>query len=207
MSRLLYVKASPRGDRSYSAAAANAFVESYRQAHPGDEIVEMDVFKENLPAFDGAAVDAKYAILHGANPTPDQVQAWKAVEAVIAKFKSADKYLFAVPMWNFGIPYRLKQLFDVIVQPTYTFSFSPKEGYKGLVTGKPALVICARGGAYAGSPGVDHQKPYMDLILGFIGFKDIRSIVIEPTLAGGPDEAKRQHADAIARARELAASF
>ena len=55
---------------------------------------------------------------------------------MIERFKGADKYLFSLPMWNFGIPYKLKHYIDVLVQPTYTFSFSPKEGYKGLVTRK-----------------------------------------------------------------------
>ena len=51
-------------------------------------------------------------------------------------------------MWNFGIPYILKHYIDLIVQPGLTFSFSPSEGYKGLVTGKPVTVVYARGGAY-----------------------------------------------------------
>ncbi|MBV9130893.1 MAG: NAD(P)H-dependent oxidoreductase [Verrucomicrobia bacterium] len=36
--------------------------------------------------------------------TREQAQAWKRVEAVIERFKSADWYLFSLPMWNFGIP-------------------------------------------------------------------------------------------------------
>ena len=56
----------------------------------------------------------------------------------IEQFVNADKFLLAIPMWNFGIPYRLKQYLDVILQPGYTFSFSPETGYSGLVTGKPA---------------------------------------------------------------------
>jgi FMN-dependent NADH-azoreductase len=30
---------------------------------------------------------------------------------------------------------------------------------------------------------MDFQKPYLELVLGFIGFKDINSIILEPTLA------------------------
>ena len=67
---------------------------------------------------------------------------------MIERFKSADWYLFSLPMWNFGVPYVLKHLIDVIVQPGLTFSFSPTEGYKGLVTGKKAVAVYARGGAY-----------------------------------------------------------
>ncbi len=210
MSKLLYLLASPLEDRSHSVAVADAFVDAYRAAHPGDVIVRRNLFSTNLPTFDGFKLSAKYAILHGRTFTQEQKDAWKAVQNEIEEFKSADKYVLAVPMWNFGIPYRLKQYLDVIVQPGHTFSFSPQEGYKGLVTGKPLLAVVARGGEYpAGSPAekMDFQKPYLETILGFIGFTDLRWIVVEPTLAGGEEAAGRKRAQAIEAARKLAAAF
>jgi len=210
MSKLLYLLASPLVDRSYSVAVADAFVDAYRAAHPNDTVVRKDLFTENLPTFDGFKLAAKYALLHGRTFTQEQKEAWRAVENAIQEFKSADKYVLAVPMWNFGIPYRLKQYFDLIVQPGLTFSFSPAEGYKGLVTGKPLLAVVARGGEYpAGSPAekMDFQKPYLETILRFIGFTDLRWIVVEPTLAGGEEAAERKRAQAIEAARTLAAGF
>jgi len=209
MARLLYVEASPRKERSASIAVAKAFVEEYRKTHPGDEIDTLDLWGMTLPEFNGEVIDAKYAILHGQPHTPGQKAAWRAVERVIERFKGADKYLFSLPMWNFGIPYKLKQYIDVLVQPTYTFSFSPKEGYKGLVAGKKAAVVYARGGAYpAGSEGEgsDFQKKYMELILGFIGFTDITPIVIEPTLAK-PESVEKTKAEGAAKARSAAGAF
>lgn len=209
MSQLLYIQASPRIERSYSIAAAEAFVSAYKQANPKDEVVSMNLFKKDLPAFDGLAVQAKYTILHGLKHTAEELAAWKSVEELIAEFKSADKYALAVPMWNFGIPYRLKQYLDIIVQPGYTFSFSPKEGYKGLVTGKPVFVAYSRGGAYpkgSAEEAFDLQTKYFQLALGFIGFTDIRTLIVEPTLAG-PDVAKKIKEDSIAKAKEMARVF
>ncbi|MDD2389111.1 MAG: NAD(P)H-dependent oxidoreductase [Desulfobacterales bacterium] len=210
MSRLLYIQASPRGERSYSLAVANAFVGAYRNFHPESEIVKINVFEKDLPLFDGLAVKARYTILHGLDHTPQERGAWKAVEAVIDEFKSADKYVMAVPMWNFLIPYRLKHYLDVLIQPTYTFSFSPEAGYRGLVTGKPIFLACARGGEYppgSRSEAYDVQSRYLKMIFEFIGFTDIRTLVIEPTLAGGADMAGTIREQAIARAREMAAQF
>lgn len=210
MSKLLYLLASPLEDRSYSVAVADAFVDAYRAVHPGDAVMKKNLFSENLPTFDGFKLAAKYAIFYGRAFTQEQKEAWRAVENVIDEFKSADKYVLAVPMWNFGIPYRLKQYLDVIVQPGHTFSFSPQEGYKGLVTGKPLLAVLARGGEYpAGSPAekMDFQKPYLETVLRFIGFTDLRWIVVEPTLAGGDEAADRKRAQAIEAARKLAATF
>jgi len=209
MSKLFYIQASPRIERSYSIAVADAFVSAYKQANPKDEIVTINLFKKDLPSFDGLAVQAKYAILHGLKHSPEELSAWKKVEEVIAEFKSADKYVMAVPMWNFGIPYRLKQYLDIIVQPTYTFSFSPQEGYKGLVKGKPVFVSYSRGGAYpkgSAEEAFDLQTKYFQLALGFIGFTDIITLVVEPTLAG-PEVAKKKREEAIAKAKEMAKTF
>jgi len=209
MSKLLYIQASPRIERSYSIGVADAFVSAYKQANPKHEVMTINLFKKDLPSFDGLTVQAKYTILHGLKHSPEELAAWKKVEDVIAEFKSADKYVMAVPMWNFGIPYRLKQYLDIIVQPTYTFSFSPKEGYKGLVLGKPIFISYSRGGAYekgSAAEAFDLQTKYLHLILGFIGFTDIRTQVVEPTLAG-PDVAKQKREEAIAKAKEMALKF
>ena len=209
MAKLLYIQASPRGERSNSIAVAGAFVQAYQQAHANDRIETLNVFSADLLAFDGLVLQAKYVILHGQEHSQEELSAWKAVETVIEQFTSADKYVFAVPMWNFGIPYRLKQYIDIIVQPGYTFSFSPDEGYKGLVLGKPAFIAYARGGEYSEPPYTtfNHQSTYLESVLGFIGFSEISSIVVEPTLMAGPDTAQQKLIQAVARAKELAEHF
>ncbi len=202
MSNLLHIKASPR-DRSHSTQIANAFTETYLATNPERTIDILDLFAEELPSFDGYALDAKYAIFRQGSPDPQQMDAWAEIEAVIARFKAADAYLFSIPMWNFGIPYRLKQFLDIVVQPGYTFTVSETGEYEGLLTGKKTVAIYARGGEYpAGSPAeaVDFQKRYMDTILGFMGLTDVTSILAEPTLAGGPDKAH----DVVEKARVAA---
>lgn len=185
MAKLLYVEASPRKGRSHSIEISQVFLESYKEACPTDEIETLDLWERDLPPFDGETIDAKYAVMHGMDQTPEQAAAWKRIREVCDQFKSATKYLFSLPMWNFGIPYKLKHYIDVITQPGLTFSFSPDTGYRGLVTGKTASVVYARGGEYtkdAGTDGMDFQKPYFEMWLRFIGFADIRPVVIEPTL-------------------------
>lgn len=209
MAKVLHIQGSPRGDRSYSQRTAQALLESYLETHPGDAVETLDLAGD-IPEFDALAVSGKYRILHGEVHTEEEADAWKAVLAEIERFKGADKIVISSPMWNFGIPYRLKQYFDVIVQPGSTFSYSPDTGYSGLVTGKPAVLILARGGEYApDTPGAayDRQKPYLEGILGFIGFTDVGSIVVEPTLMGGPEVARKKLDEAIVEARERAKNF
>src|SRR5574341_1548861 len=186
MAKLLYIEASPRKERSHSIDAARAFLDAYKSAHPGDQIETLDLWATRLPEFNDAVLNAKYAILHGQPHTPEQAKAWNEVVSLANRFKSADKYAFSLPMWNFGIPYKLKHFIDVLVQPGLTFSYTPEEGYKGLVLGKRALLIYARGGEYPAGTGYeayDLQKKYMELILGFIGITDVQSVVVEPTLS------------------------
>jgi len=169
-----------------------------------------NVFEASIPNFDGLVVQAKYAILHGKSHSIEELQAWREVEKVIEQFKSADKYVLALPMWNFSIPYRLKQYIDILVQPGYTFSYSEDAGYQGLVVGKPMLVVYARGGEYpAGSEteAFDLQKKYIELIFGFMGFENIRSLVVEPTLQGGPEVAAEKRRQAVDKAKEIAVAF
>jgi FMN-dependent NADH-azoreductase len=209
MSKLLYIKTSPRGERSFSIAVADAFVAAYKEANPEDETVLINLFDKDLPPLDGFALQAKYTILHGMKHSDKEQAAWRKIEDIIEEFKSTDKYVFAVPMWNFSIPYQLKHYIDIVVQPTYTFSFSPEEGYKGLVTGKRVFIAYARGGEYV--PGTeaeafDFQTKYFETILGFMGLTDIEQVVIEPTLMD-PDSANEKGKLAIAKAKGIAQSF
>ena len=204
MAKLLYIEASPRKDRSKSTQVARTFLAAYQKSRPDDSIQTLDLWATNLPRFDGATIEAKYAIIQGQPHTPEQAQAWKAVVGVIEQFKSADKYLFSLPMWNFGVPYVFKHFIDVLVQPGLTFSFDPQSGYQGLVTGKKAVVVYARGGAYGPGTGMedyDLQSKTLTGILGFIGLTDLVNIFVEPTL--GPQEAVGA---VLAKSEELAVS-
>ena len=196
MATLLYIESSPRKQRSASIEVAKAFLEAYAREHPSDRIETLDLWAEDLPPFDGATIDAKYAIVHGQEFSAEQEAAWQAVVTAFERFNAADKYLLSVPMWNFSIPYKLKHYIDVITQPGLSFSFSPEEGYKSLVTGKPAAVVYSRGGDFSqpGAAAMDLQKAYLELWLKFIGFTDIHSIVVEPMIQAPEAVAKTKSA-------------
>jgi FMN-dependent NADH-azoreductase len=209
MAKLLHIQSSPRRDRSDSIAVAKQFIGYYLAEHPGDTVETLDLWQAKLPEFDGAMLDAKYAVMNGQPHSTEQLAAWAAVVDIVDHFKSADKVLISLPMWNFGIPYKLKHYIDLLTQPSLTFHFTPDEGYKGLVTSKPVTVVYARGGAYAlgtGAEGFDQQSVYLKQILGFIGFTNIQEIFVEPTLEGSTakDDAV---AKATISAAKIAASF
>lgn len=209
--KLLHIQASPMGERSYSTRAAEAFLEEYRKKNPNDTIHTLDIWAEDLPPFDATAASGKYKVMRGKPHSEEEARAWEAVRRMAEELKSFDKVVVSTPMWNFSIPYRLKQYLDIIIQPGLTFSYTPKEGYTGLVTGKPLLLILARGGEYeegTHAATFDYQKYYLDLIFRFIGYEDIREIiVVEPTLMGGKETADQKLADAISKVKEIAGQF
>jgi FMN-dependent NADH-azoreductase len=207
MSKLLYIEASPRKERSHSIFVAQAFLDAYRTAHPDATVETWDLWQETLPEFDGATIAAKYRVLEGQEQDSPERLAWQQIELIANRFKSADHYLFSLPMWNFGIPYKLKHLIDVIAQPGMTFGYDPAKGYFGLVTGKKAVSIVARGGMYgpgSGAEALDFQKPYLEHMLGFFGITDQSTIVVEGTLYG-PEVAGNARTAGVAEAMKLAA--
>jgi FMN-dependent NADH-azoreductase len=209
MSTLLYIKASPRGPRSHSIAVAEAFLEAYFALHPDDKLITKNLFSENLPPFDGDVLQAKYNVMHGVDHSPQEAKAWEDVKRYVKELKSCDKLVMAVPMWNYALPYRLKQYIDIIVQPGLTFGYDSEKGYFTLVPDKPTFIAYASGGEYpAGSQAqtLDYQKPYLEMILGFIGLKDIRSVRVEATLMG-PETAKARREQATVQALEMVKDF
>jgi FMN-dependent NADH-azoreductase len=64
-----------------------------------------------------------------------------------------------------------------VLRAGVTFTYT-ETGPKGLLTGKRAFVLTARGGIYAGGP-LDHQEPYLRQALGFIGIHDVTFIHAE----------------------------
>jgi FMN-dependent NADH-azoreductase len=209
MAKLIHIRASPRVRRSASQAVASCFIESYCVAHPGDTVEALDLWQANLPEVNGAALEAAYAVKHGQPHSPEQLHVWRTIVRIADHFKSADKYLVSLPMWNFSIPYKLKHYIDLLVHRGLTFSFTPEEGYKGLVTGKPLVAVYARGGAYGPGSGAeiwDQQSKYLKHVFGFIGFTDIREIFVEPTEANPTSKLEAVTA-ASQKAVEMAAHF
>ena len=183
--RINYIECSPRGKRSHSTKIAEVYIEQTKKNIPNLELNHINPWSLNLPEFDGDMLNAKYSVISGTDPSADEVSAWSDVKNIFDEFNNADHYLFSVPMWNFNIPYKLKHYIDIITQPGMSWSYSPEDGYKGLMTDKTATVIYATGDGYGEGTGFesfDMQKPYVNLWLTFLGFKKIERVVVDRTL-------------------------
>ncbi|RDK08622.1 FMN-dependent NADH-azoreductase [Cupriavidus lacunae] len=210
MAQLLYIECSPRKQDSASIEVCRAFLDAYGETNPADTIQTLDVWNLAMPEFDSHAMAAKYAGLGVTARTPAQESEWRRIEELAAPFHAADKFLFGIPLWNFGIPYKLKHLIDVISHKDVLFTFDGT-GFAGKLAGKKAAVVYARGLDYS-SPGsftpareYDLQRPYVEMWLKFVGVTDVQGILVEKTLLGAHGQSGRF--EAAQEARALARSF
>jgi FMN-dependent NADH-azoreductase len=206
--KLFHVRASPRRD-SASAAAADLFVDRFSQTHPGWDVDTLELWRETLPEFEGAALEAKYARQTGRPFDDAQANAFAVIERMVVRLAIADRVLISTPMWNFGIPYKLKHYIDLIVQPGLTFSFDPNSGYSPMLKNRPTLVILASGGDFVTGMNrgrTDLATPYLRDLLRFIGLRDQRFVAIGPTVGpAAPSQAARETAHR--RLAEIASGF
>jgi FMN-dependent NADH-azoreductase len=208
MPKLFHLSCSPR-PVSESSAGARVFLESFRKARPDWDIDVMDLWKDHLPDFDGSILEAKYARLGGRAFTDAQRDAFAVAERIAVRFALADRVLISTPMWNFGIPYKLKQWLDVIIQPGLAFRFDPAQGYLPLLKDRPTIVVLASGSDFVTGMNrgrIDMATPYLREALRFIGVSNLRFVPIGPT-AGPTEPARAAQQNAHRRLAEIAASF
>lgn len=181
MKKLLHLIATPREEESRTLQISETFLSAFSQKYPNWIIDELNLAKESLPALSIKSVSGKYVLLEGKEIYGSLRETWAEILQHIDRFKTADLFLISTPMWNFSIPYMLKQYIDLIVMPKYLFRYREDGSVEGLVKDKKMIVITSRGGAYGGEmQGFDHQEPYLRMIFGFIGFKEIDFIRAEP---------------------------
>ena len=199
MSRILVIESSARQQGSVSRELTQQFIANWQAAHPADQIQVRDLAAEPVPHLD--------ATLLGGWMTPSEQQS-EAEKAALARSNqltdellAADVLVLAAPMYNFAIPSTLKAWLDHVLRAGVTFKYT-ETGPQGLLTGKRAFVLTARGGIYAGS-ALDHQEPYLRQALAFIGIHDVQFIHAEG-LNLGAEFSEKGLAQAKAKLAELA---
>lgn len=175
MSRILVIESSARQQGSVSRELTQQFIANWQAAHPADQVQVRDLAAEPVPHLD--------ATLLGGWMTPSEQQN-DAEKAALARSNqltdellAADVLVLAAPMYNFAIPSTLKAWLDHVLRAGVTFKYT-ETGPQGLLTGKRAFVLTARGGIYAGS-ALDHQEPYLRQALAFVGIHDVQFIHAE----------------------------
>ncbi|WP_026582982.1 FMN-dependent NADH-azoreductase [Bacillus sp. J33] len=211
MAQVLYITAHPHDDKmSYSMAVGKAFIDAYKEANPNDEVVHIDLYKENIPHID-VDVFSGWGKLQSGKGFEELSEDEKAkvgrLSELSEQFVAADKYVFVTPLWNFSFPPVMKAYLDSVAVAGKTFKYTA-EGPIGLLTDKKALHIQARGGIYSEGPAAEMEMGhrYLNIIMNFFGVPSFDGIFVEGHNAM-PEKAEEIKANAIARAKEKAQTF
>jgi len=186
--------ASLRTEGSVSRRLADVVEEQWLQKHPRATVTRRDLGLNPLPSLWPDAVGAQFSAPE--DHTPEQVAAARLAAGLVDELLEADAYVFAVPIYNWGIPQHVKNWIDLIITDPRASAANPQQ----LLAGRPAVLVEARGGGYApGTPreGWDHATPYMRRVLEDLWGLDLSIARAELTLA--------EQTPAMAELRPLAA--
>ena len=171
MSKVLYIKANIKNEgESRTFKVSDSFVEEYKKNNPEDEIITLDLYKENIDFLRADDLGKLFG-------PKDEESKNNSILKYAYQFADADKYIIAAPMWNLSFPAILKAYIDYVSVSGITFKYTA-EGAVGLLNNKKAVHIVSRGGAYDNSP-YEMGDRYLRTILGFFGIKDIETIAID----------------------------
>lgn len=172
MPRLLHIQSSPNIANSVTRLLSDRFVQTWTSNHANVEVDALDLVTDPLPYFDSEAIQG---LMGGANPTPEAEAKAALSNRLVTQLEEADILVMGAPMINFTIPAQLKSWFDYVSIAGRTFQFAAPGIAKGLLFGKKAIVILARGGDYTDFPAnaFDFHEPLLRTLLGFIGIYDV----------------------------------
>lgn len=211
MSKVLYITANPKSAKdSFSLSVAEAFLETYRQANPKDEIIHLDLYKMNIPLIDENVFSGWGKLQQGVafdQLNPEESNSVAQINQLCDQFIAADKYIFVTPMWNLGLPPKMKAYVDTFFMAGKTFKYT-ENGPVGLLNDKKAVHIQARGGVYSEGPAkaFEFGDSYIRTALTFLGVTSIESVIVEG-MAQTPDKAEAIKTAAVDRAKQVAQNF
>ncbi|HAR5631582.1 TPA: FMN-dependent NADH-azoreductase [Staphylococcus aureus] len=180
MAKVLYITAHPFNELvSNSMAAGKAFIETYQQQHPEDEVKHIDLFETYIPVIDKDVLTGWGKMSNGEPLTDDEQMKVSRLSDILEEFLSAGK----------------------------TFKYSA-EGPQGLLTDKKVLHIQSRGGYYTEGPAADFEMGdrYLRTIMTFLGVPSYETIIIEGHNAE-PHKTEEIKATSINNAEKLATTF
>ena len=118
MSKVLYIKANvkPEG-QSRTFKISDSFIEEYKKNNPSDEIITLDLNKENIDFLRGEDLGTVFG------PKNEESRNHPVLKYAY-QFAEADKYVISAPMWNLSIPAILKAYIDYVSVVGIAFKYT-----------------------------------------------------------------------------------
>lgn len=171
MTQILRINSSLSGSNSVSRTLAAELTDALAAQGP-ITVKDRDLATTPVPHFDAE----RLAALMTAAPerSVEQAAAVAFADELIDEVIAADTLIIALPMYNFTVPSVLKAWIDHIARAGVTFKYTDT-GPVGLLAGKKAYLVSALGGKHEAG-GTDFLRPYMRVIMNFVGISDVEFI-------------------------------
>lgn len=212
MTTVLYITAHPHDEsNSYSMAVGKAFIDTYKELNPNDQVIHVDLYKENIPHIDAEVFSGWGKLRSGAtfeSLSEDEKLKVTRLGEINEQFISADKFVFVTPFWNFSYPPVMKAYLDAVSVAGKSFRYTENGQPVGLLTDKKAVHIQARGGFYSEGPAAELEMGHrhLQVMMNFFGVPSFEGLFVEGHNKA-PERAQEIKEDAIARAKDLAKTF
>jgi FMN-dependent NADH-azoreductase len=184
---LFRLDASIRTEGSVTRQIADTVETAWRAAQSDrvdrvdQAITRRDIGRHPLPA-DAWRLTATAGWIPPEQRSPEQAQAAALAATLGNELMDAEAYLFAVPLYNFGVAAHFKTWADLVLTDP---RFAP--GGPRPIEGRTTVLVTAKGGGYGpGTPreGWDHSTPWLRRILADVLGLDLHLVETELTLAG-----------------------
>lgn len=203
--KILHIRCSPKGSAAESSRLSRRIVDLLLEIDPAADVVERPIGEAPIPHVDANYAAAQHSPAGEAGAGSQGSMALS--EILIRELESADVVVIGTPMHNLAAPSTLKAWIDHVVRARRTFDMTP-EGKRGMLGDRPVLVAVASGGLFSGERArqPDYLTPYLRLVLGTIGLKDVTFFSVEGT-ARDPAAVAEAREAAERKARAFLASF
>jgi FMN-dependent NADH-azoreductase len=195
---LFRLDASIRREGSVSREVADTVQRAWQAEHPGGTVRHRDLGLHPLPSTAWAGALAGRPV-PAAERSPEQTDALRLAAELAGELRDADAYLFAIPLYNYGVSQHVKAWWDIVFTELSQLGERPLAGRSG------SLVVVRGGGYGPGTPkeGWDHATPWLRRVLGDVLGLDLHVTEAEltladvnPAMAGLRDKAAQLRAEA-----------
>ncbi|MGZ9585798.1 FMN-dependent NADH-azoreductase [Paenibacillus marinisediminis] len=208
MSTVLFVKANNRPiEQSVSVKLYHTFLDQYKQSNPNDNIIELDLFAEQLPYMDVTMINGLFKAANGYELSAEEQAQADIANRYIDQFLAADKVVFAFPLWNMTVPAVLHTYIDYLNQAGKTFKYTP-EGPVGLAGDKKVALLNARGGNYSEGEAMANEMAvnFVSKNMKQFGIRNLTTVIVE-SHNQFPDRAEAIIQNGIDAAAQAAKTF
>ena len=175
--RILHLNLS-HGDKSLVSEGAKTFLSNLKFKH---KVHELNMWRDPLEIqYNLSHAMAKMKLLQNEGTKEDE-DLFSPVLREAQLINDMDVVLISTPMWNYSVPYPLKQYIDTIVQPGINFCDSDQTSL-GDLKGRHLVVFSSAGAEYSEDSHVqDFLNPYLGQVFRLMGFERQEFVFIQGT--------------------------